>query len=440
LEQMGAFVTDRLLADFDTGAYQARLTEAHALVEEAGELEPDSVEVSLHTAKLLLALHPDDPAQGQRLLYRLAHRLQDPQDDGTRLQLGQVLYVQATSQQPPSLDQLRQARDLFVAAGKEDWIHQAERDLSLALVQAARVLRLGAEQALIAHTLPRLQQLAQGLGNWQHVPSAPPLDPYKAQLLLKLREKAGDSLQGILGTSWPAMHPAQREAVLNGMLSRILADFDDTAFRSRLSQAYTHLEEAGRFRPGDGAVLLEQANVLVWLTPEDPGDERAVLERIRQSLGSPRDPAEKSYLAQALFALATLGSQPDAALLRQARTLFVELGFQPWVLVCDALMSPPFNPVGQWQIQVGDALGSVMQVWLQPGGSCAGTQQAGPLGGVAQFAGYWGYDPNSQMLQFQVMVNGVQPFALGITIQGQESSGYAGLGTDGYRYRLMRVG
>jgi hypothetical protein len=440
LERMGAFITDRLLAGFDTGAYQAKLTEAHALVEEAGELEPDDVEVSLHTAKLLLALHPDDPGKGQRLLYRLAYRLQNPQDDETRLQLGQTLYVQATSQQPPNLDQLRRARDLFVAAGKEDWIQQTGRDLTLALVQEARALRLDAEQALVAHAQRGMNQLVQGPGNWQQLPPAPAPSPYKAQLLIKLREKAGDSFLSALGATWPALHPAQREAALNAMLNRTLADFDDTAFRSKLNEAYTHLEEAGRLHPGDGAVLLEQANVLVWLTPGEPGDERAVLEQIRQSLRSPRDPAERSYLAQALFALATLGSRPDEASLREARALFLELGSEPWVVACDAILSPPFNPVGQWQIQIGDAVGSVMQVWLQPGGNCAGTQQAGPYGGVAQFAGYWGYDPNSQTLQIQGMVGGMQPFGLGIKIQGQEGSGYVGLGTDGFRYRLMRVG
>jgi hypothetical protein len=299
---------------------------------------------------------------------------------------------------------------------------------------------LNAEQALIGHTQRRMQQMAQVLGNWQYLPPGPTPSPYKAQLLVKVRERAGDSFQRAIGAVWPAMHPAQREAALNAMLNRILVDFDDTAFRSKLNEAHTHLQEAARMRPGDGAVLVEQANVLVWLTPGDPGDERAVLEQIRQSLRSLHDPAEKSYLAQALFALATLGSPPDTALLREARALFLELGSEPWVLACDAILSPPFNPVGQWQIQVGDAFDSVIQVWLQPNGNCAGTQQAGPYGRVVQFAGYWGYDPSSQMLQIQGMIGGMQPFALGITIQGQEGSSYIGLGVDGFRYRLMHVG
>jgi hypothetical protein len=42
------------------------------------------------------------------------------------------------------------------------------------------------------------------------------------------------------------------------------------------------------------------------------------------------------------------------------------------------------------------------------------------------------------MLQLQGMVNGFQPFMLGIVIQGQQYEGYYGAGTDGYSYFLTK--
>jgi hypothetical protein len=439
LEQMSDFITERLLTGFDVAAYQSTLNEAFALLEEARELEPDNVDVSLHVAKLLLALHPDDPGQGQRMLYRLAHRLENPQDDEARLQLGQTLYVQAASQQPANLDLLRQAWQLFVAVGNEEWVQQAERDVVLLLVQKAKTLRLAAEQTLATQTQLKMQQFAQGVINWQYLPSAPPPSSYKARLMAKFRESAKKSMLQAFAANQPWTNPAQQEAAFDLMLNHILADFDDGAFRAKLNEAHAHLEEAAAISPMNGAMLLEKAQVLVWLTPEDAGDERAVLQRVRQGLQEPRDEAEKLYLAQALFALATLGDEADAALVQEARALFVELDLQPWILACDALLSPPFRPVGQWQIQVGDAFGSVIRVWFQPDGTCMGTQQTGPHGRLAQFAGQWSFDPNRQLLQFQGLVNGFQPFALGITIHGAQDNGYIGRGSDGLRYFLMRL-
>jgi hypothetical protein len=87
-----------------------------------------------------------------------------------------------------------------------------------------------------------------------------------------------------------------------------------------------------------------------------------------------------------------------------------------------------------------------------PGGRCRRIDDAGLAsarwdlhgqpagGGLVSFAGHWGYDPNSKMLQMQVLINGIQPFALGIVIEGEQADGYAGRGTDGFSYFMMRVG
>jgi hypothetical protein len=96
----------------------------------------------------------------------------------------------------------------------------------------------------------------------------------------------------------------------------------------------------------------------------------------------------------------------------------------------------PFQPVGRWHIQVGDAMGSTMDVNLAPNGTFMAQQTA--MGMNIQAAGQWAFVPQNQMLQLQGLVNGFQPFMLGIVVQGQQGNGYFGVGTDGYPYQFTR--
>lgn len=440
LDRLNAYIADRLLAGYDLSSYEAKINEAYALVEEAKELEPENVEVDLHVARLTLALHPDDPSQSQRLLYRLVHRLEDPQDDQARLYLGHTLVLLATAQQPENLNQLRQARELFVAAGHEELTEQADRQLVLSLVRRAKALCVKAEQDLANHIQLKVQEFLQGMFSWQNVPAPPPPGSYEAGLTTKCREIARRAIPQTFWTNQLRMGAAQQEAALSALVSFILADLNVDAFQTRFADALVYLEEATEMAPADPAVMLAKAEVLVWHTPADMGDEQALLQQVRSRLRDTQDETEKALLAQAVFALATLDSPPDEALVREAKVLFAGLGWHAQVAACDALLTPPFIPVGQWQIRVGDAFGSMMQVVLQPDGTCMGTQQSGPYGGVAQFAGYWGYDPKTRTLQFQVMVNRVQPYQLGIQILGEQGGGYVGRGSDGFSYQLMRFG
>jgi hypothetical protein len=439
-QQVSGYITDRLLADFDTAAYEGKINEAYALVEEARALEPENVEVSLHEARLMLALHPDDPGKGQRLLYRLTHRFADPQDDEGRVQLGKTLYLLAGAQEPVNQDLLRQAHQLFVTAGDEELIAQAELDLANMLVARANGLRVEAEQALMSHSRYKVQQFSQGRASWQSLAVKPPPGSFKARLMVRYREEAKGTLPPTFWSNQPRTNPAQQEATLSALLSFIVSDFDDGAFQAKLNEAYTYLQEAGQLAPDSPAVFLEKAEVLAWLTPADVSDEQATLQQVRHMLQKPRDAMEKAWLARAAYALATLGSSLDQSLLQEARGLYAELGWESHVAACDALLSPRFDPVGRWQIRVGDGYGSTMEIWLQPDGRCMGAQQAGPYGGVAQFAGYWGYDPDCRMLQLQVLVNGIQSYSLGIEIQGEQGNGYVGQGTDGYAYFVVRMG
>lgn len=46
--------------------------------------------------------------------------------------------------------------------------------------------------------------------------------------------------------------------------------------------------------------------------------------------------------------------------------------------------------------------------------------------------------PYYRMLQFQGLINGFQPFVLGITVQGQQPNGFYGFGTDACGYSFNR--
>jgi hypothetical protein len=100
--------------------------------------------------------------------------------------------------------------------------------------------------------------------------------------------------------------------------------------------------------------------------------------------------------------------------------------------------SQPFQPAGRWHIQVSDPIGSTMMLNLYPNGTFQATQQLGPVGATIQAAGQWIFNPYNNMLQMQGLVNGFQPFSLGIVIQGQQGNTVYGIGTDSYGYTLSR--
>jgi hypothetical protein len=160
--------------------------------------------------------------------------------------------------------------------------------------------------------------------------------------------------------------------------------------------------------------------------------------------------------------MATTRDQVDRKLLRRARKLFESLGRTEWLRQCDALLagipaeagsagegqhtdtqalphSDRFNPVGRWQIQVMDAAGSMMFMEFHANGTFQSSQQVDIYGLNVQRAGQWAYNPFNNALEIQGMIDGIQPFVLGIFVQGQQENDYYGLGTDGYGYLLTRV-
>jgi hypothetical protein len=247
-------------------------------------------------------------------------------------------------------------------------------------------------------------------------------------------------------------------------LNQMLAGFDLKAHTAKLQEAYDLLEDANKLEPANTEVLLHMAQLLIELTPDDPTDEERLLRRIQNLLIAPKDDAERFRLAQATFLLATSGDQIHAQSLKDARTMFEKLGRNEWVRQCDDLLlassNLPYNqqyeqpqqnqpgqqgqqregfqPVGRWNIQVSDFMGSTMLLNLHPNGYFDATQQTAVYGVIAQASGQWAWNPYQQMLQLQGMVNGFQPIMLGISIYNQVGNTYYGMGTDGYNYNFQK--
>ncbi|MBI4771692.1 MAG: hypothetical protein HY784_15085 [Chloroflexi bacterium] len=276
-----------------------------------------------------------------------------------------------------------------------------------------------------------------------------------------------------------ATRPEQGAGWLSANAQAMTQEPDEGAYYARLKEAHALLEEANRLDPTNTEVLLHMAQLLTQLTPDDPGDEQRLLYRLQQLLQSPRNDTERFQVAQATFLLAVSSEPPHAGQLRDAREMFARLGRTGWVRQCDDLLQglalsgaagwapglppsaafggqPPGLPAGgwgapapqapagatqlagRWQIQTTDAVGSMTTAEFLPNGMCQGWQQAPAIGLNVQFAGQWAFFPQNQWLQVEGLINGMYPFALGISLVGQHPGGYYGIGSDGNGYTLSR--
>ncbi len=244
--------------------------------------------------------------------------------------------------------------------------------------------------------------------------------------------------------------PVQEYGTAGLDLDKVLTDFDDKAYLNKLREAYGLLKEAIDIDPANTEVLLHMAQLLIELTPDDPTDEQKLLYRVQNLLNNPKDDAERFRLAQATFLLATTGNHLHKGMLKDARRMFKKLGRNEWVRQCDDLLGKGkqtmgaapqqqvFEPIGQWSILVSDFVGSTMNVTFHANGYFEAIQQTGMYGASVQAAGQWAFIPAQRMLQLQGMINGFQPFFMGILIQYQQENVFYGVGTDGYSYTLQK--
>ena len=224
----------------------------------------------------------------------------------------------------------------------------------------------------------------------------------------------------------------------------------------KLEQAFNLLEQANNLEPNNIETLLEMAKVLVILTPDDTTDEEAILEQIELMVQNPKDDDTAFYLAQARFMLATSSMDHlDVDLLRKAKKTFKSLGHKQLVADCEEMLayaeiskepkipqipkSPtppplprtqPFNPVGEWEVEIHSFIPNTMYLNLFPNGSLNGKQVYVP------FTGNWSFQNN--YIYIMGYMSGF-PFEFAVQIQQEQNGQYFGMGVDGNRYVFKKI-
>lgn len=257
---------------------------------------------------------------------------------------------------------------------------------------------------------------------------------------------------------------------------------DTASANEKFKQALELLERAAQSKPDDARVVFYLGQVLMQT---DPGDTKSASEHFRRAerlLTDPSTDEEQRLLANIIFARATLTDPPNEKLLWRAGELADQVNdeillgrieqavqrladsnartrltdsFQtanraeppppPTAVepndVTDPNWRPPdagdFNPIGRWNIQVQDMVGSRLFVEFAQNGSFQMMQQVGlyqvPVNGT------WGYNPLTRQLGLQGVVNAFQPFMLAMTINNALPNGYTAVGNDGIGYVLTRA-
>lgn len=99
-------------------------------------------------------------------------------------------------------------------------------------------------------------------------------------------------------------------------------------------------------------------------------------------------------------------------------------------------LAQEFNPIGKWDIQVQDLVGSRLFIEIQANGTFQMQQQVGMY--QVPVNGSWTWNPAARQLALQGVVNTFQPFILDLTIGNRLPNGFTATGGDGIGYILTR--
>jgi hypothetical protein len=266
------------------------------------------------------------------------------------------------------------------------------------------------------------------------------------------------------------------EIVERGLRAQEKADviFQDTpdetdAYLPAFEEARKWFAHAHDLRSDDMRVLLHLAQVQFRLTPQETAQVKAWLRDIESALAKSQNVDDTRIRADAYLLHATLTEPPNEQLLKRAYDLYRQLSDQAMLDKIEAMdpglehpqpgapeeskgepqLSPArqvpvlqvasstFNPVGRWNVQVQDMVGSRLFVDFGQDGTFQMTQQVGMY--QVPVSGTWTFNPVSQQLALQGVVNTFQPFILAITITGQPPNGFTAVGNDGIGYLLTRA-
>jgi len=260
---------------------------------------------------------------------------------------------------------------------------------------------------------------------------------------------------------------------------RILAEtpVEQDAWLPKFQEAQNYLERADALQPDNPRVLLAMLQTQARLTPENPARARELARRIEDLLADTTDANEKRLLAQTYLLHATLTEPPNENLLERAGNLFLQVGDVDMTEVVrqvlrrvesgaarsfadlygkpDARFRSPdsapraespavsataafeFNPIGKWNFQIKDDAGSRVVIELVANGTFQMTQQVGMY--QVPVNGTWSFNPLTQSLTLQGVINTFQPFALNLTLTGKLGDAFTATGAEGMSYVLTRA-
>jgi hypothetical protein len=129
LDHVAAQPIQRGIGGFDGSAHERKLREALDLVREAHGLDPTNPEVLLHHAQLLGLMDEVDDKEVRRLLYQVQQLLTPPRNDADKFHLAQATFLTAVSGENTHEGQLRDARNMFAAIGRTEWVSHCDQML-----------------------------------------------------------------------------------------------------------------------------------------------------------------------------------------------------------------------------------------------------------------------------------------------------------------------
>lgn len=225
---------------------------------------------------------------------------------------------------------------------------------------------------------------------------------------------------------------------------------ENDAWRKKFEEAYALLERADKLRPDDVAVLLRMAQVQARL---DPSNAKSILYHLEDVIGEPMTDDQVRKLGEAFFLHATLSEPPSENLLNRARPLFEQLNDAKKLHEIDTLLqkikkpnaaslsdfygNDTFMPVGRWNIQVQDMVGSRLLVEFKANGAFEMLQQVGMY--RVPVNGSWTFNPITRELAVQGVINTFQPFILALTLGSKLPNGFSATGSDGIGYVLTQA-
>lgn len=241
------------------------------------------------------------------------------------------------------------------------------------------------------------------------------------------------------------------------------------AWLPKFQAAEQALQRALQLQPDNARALLALLQTQARLAPENPERAKATAQQLEQLLFDATDAREKRILAQTYLLHATLTNPPNERLLERAGQLYLQsndpamsdrvhkmlrrvesasfrsladLYGEPDLRFASPAASAPeaafdFNPLGKWDFQIKDELGSRMTVEFSANGSFQMTQRAGLI--QVPINGTWLFNSLTQNLALQGVINAFQAFTLNLTLTSQTGDAFTAVSESGVTFLLTRA-